>query len=160
MNRHASSKRAGVSMLEVIACMGLVALMLIPLAGVIRASGQSIAQANGEGTLATQMRRGLRFLNQSIRDGEIIRFRQNRISLRMPSGNTAVVRVQRGRLEMREAGESIVLVEGVRRVRFIQRQQRSGERLRTGIEIQLNARDPETRRNIRVTSAVAIPTQV
>ncbi|MEM8666621.1 MAG: hypothetical protein AAGG48_03850 [Planctomycetota bacterium] len=151
--------RRGIGLLEVIACTGLVALMIVPLAGVIRASGQSIADANGDGSQSTQMRQGLRYLTKTIRDGEISLFRQNRISVRMPDGTTAAFRVRGQKLEMRQSGETTVVVENVRRVRFIQRRERNGDRRRTGIEIQLTARDPDTRRNVRINAAVATPPQ-
>lgn len=158
MSQRTSTIRRGIGLFEVIACTGLVAMMLIPLAGVIRTSGQSISHSNGDGSKAFQMRQALRFLNQVLREGEIRQFRQNRITVRRPNGRTVSIGVRGQALEMRDGSDRTSLVEGVRRVRFIQRRQRSGDRLRTGIEIQLNARDPETRRNVRIVSALAFPT--
>ncbi len=153
-------RRRAVSIFEVIICTGLVTLMIVPLSGVIRSSGQSIADASGEGSLEVQMRSGLRYLSNVIRQAEIQQVRPTQLVLRMSSGRTATVNVSGGELAIREGSDTITLAEQVRRVRFVQRTQRSGARLRTGVEIRLIATDPVTRRNVIVTSAVAVPPQV
>lgn len=159
-SRHRGARMSGVGLLEVIICTGLVALMIVPLAGVIRASGQSIAETNGEGSVQNEMRQGLRYLSNTIRQGEVTRIRWNRISIRMPNGRTAVARVRGGKLELQEGRQRMVLAEDVRRVRFRRHRQRSGARATTGVEIRLIARDPVTRRWARVNAAVAFPPQV
>jgi hypothetical protein len=151
--------RAGIGLIEVIACTALVAVMIIPIAAVIRASGQSIAQADGSTSVEAELRRGLRWLGETIRDGDVIRVRTRQLQIRLSSGNVATIRVRRGTLILDDGASQVVLAENVRDIRFIDRTQLAPPRTRIGVSISLRARDGATGTWVSVDSTVAIPPQ-
>lgn len=153
-------QRRGIGLLEVIVCTGMVALMILPLAAVIRSSGQALADVNGFGSTSEKMRDGLRYVSELIRGGEIKQINEETLTIDLASGQTALVRVRLGRLEIRQGGSNLWLMEDVERLRFIERKQSSEAGLRSGIEIHLFARDPVISRDISMKIAVAIPPQV
>jgi hypothetical protein len=160
MNRAQSKPaRTGIGLIEVIACTALVAVMVIPIAGVIRASGQSIAQADGSTSVEAELRRGLRWLGNTIRDGDVIAVRTDRLQIRLSSGNVATVRVVRSSLALDDGSGRTILAENVQDIRFIERTQVTPPGTRIGISMLLQARDPASGSLVSIHSTVAIPPQ-
>ena len=94
-----SSKRLGVSLIEVIACTALVAIMIVPIAGVIRASGQAIAQSDLDTSTEAKMRRGLCWLSDSIRDGQLLGVGSNEMKLTLNSGLDVKIMIGGGQID-------------------------------------------------------------
>lgn len=151
--------RNGIGLIEVIACTALVAVMIIPIAGVIRASAQSIAQADGSISVEADLRRGLRWLGNTIREGDIIAVRADRLRIRLSSGNVAVVRVQGGTLVIDDGATQSVLADRVRDIRFTERTQLAPPNTRIGVSIRLQATDPATGTLVSAQATVAIAPQ-
>lgn len=136
-----SRRRRGFSLIEVIVCTGIVAVMVVPIAGVIRASGQSIAQADGSVSVEANLRTGLRWVSQAIRDGDIVSVRGRRLTIRMPDNSLADIEMRRGNLVLVSGADVTVLTEGIRDVRFLAVNRVSPPVSRTGIVITLQSRD-------------------
>ena len=147
------------SLIEVIVCTAIVAVMLVPIAGVIRASGQSISQATGTASVEARLRTGLRWLAAAIRQGDVVAIRTRRLTLRMPDTSIATVDVRRGRFVINNNGTETTLVEGVRDVQFQVINRVTPPVTRTGLSVSLRARDPNGGW-VTVTSAIAEPPQI
>ena len=159
MRKTGRANRRGIGMLEVIVCTALVAVMIVPLAGVLRASSQSIARADGSSTTEAGMRQGLRWLAETIRDSDVLLVRARLLRIRLSNGNVANIRVRRGTLWLTEGSSQTALVENVRDIRFAETVQTAPPGRRVGVSMTLRARDPVTRAWVTVDSTVAIPPQ-
>jgi hypothetical protein len=158
-HRRAAHPRRGIGLIEVIVCTALVAVMIIPIAGVIRSSGQSIARADGSTSTEAELRRGLRWLGDQIRESDVMVVRARRMQIRLSTGNVALVRVVGGTLLLEDGGTQTILAENVRDVRFTEMRQATPPNTRVGVSMALRARDPVTRAWVTVNSTVAIPPQ-
>jgi hypothetical protein len=151
--------RRGIGLLEVIVCTALVAVMIIPIAGVIRTSGQAISQSNGSTSTEASLRSGLRWLRDSVRDGTVVSVRPRRLQVLLSSGDLATVQVRSGDLVIDDGRSQFALAENVRDIRFREVRQVAPPAARTGVTMTLRARDPVTRAWVTVDSTVAIPPQ-
>ena len=133
--------RAAVSLIEVIACMAIVGVMIVPIAGVIRASGQSIHAASGNHSVQASLRTGLRWVAQTIRDGQVLAVQNRRLTLKLADGRTARIEVRGNELLMLSGRDQVVLAEGVRDVEFRSLVTGSRPPARVGVSITLRARD-------------------
>ncbi len=152
-------KRLGVSLIEVIACTALVAIMMVPIAGVIRASGQAIAQSDLDASTEAKMRRGLRWLSDSIRDGQLLGVGTNEMSLTLKSGLDVKFMIDQDNLVMTDGRDSVIVTEGVRQIQFAEINQSVLPNPTIGIGIKLSAVDPNTRNVVTISSMTSIPTQ-
>ena len=161
MSDHHSSRtsRRGISLLEVIACTALVAVMIVPIAGVIRTSGQSISQAQGDPSTEAKLRRGLLWLGDYVRNGSIVGVRSARLSV-LPSGGSPVeIRVSRNNLVLSDGTDTTVIVEDVRDIEFSAINQATPPNSLVGLTMRLRARDPNSGQIATVDSTVSVPTQ-
>lgn len=109
MTRPLACWHQGVSLLQVIVCTALVTILIVPIAGVILASGQPIGQANGSSFAEADFRRVSRWIGQTIRSGDVISVNRSRTQLRRPAGETTTLRLQRQNLVLEDrAGQSII----------------------------------------------------
>jgi hypothetical protein len=152
-------KRPGISLLEVIACTALVAVMIVPIAGVIRASGQSIQQADGAVSTEARLRRGLHWLADSVRDTNIVSVQPRRLTVQPTTGGPISIEVQGGALVMTDGSDVTMIVEDVRDIRFTQINQTVPPNDLAGVTMSLRARDPVTRQFVTINGTVGIPTQ-
>ncbi len=157
INHH--SRRRGIGLLEVIICTALVAVMIIPIAGVIRTSGQAISLSNGSTSTEASLRSGLRWLRDAVRDGTIVSVQARRLQILLDSGDLATVEVRSGNLVMDDGRSQFALVENVRDIRFGELRQIAPPAARTGVTMSLRAQDPVTRQWVTVDSTVAIAPQ-
>jgi hypothetical protein len=157
MNQH--RKRQGVSLLEVIACTALVAVMIVPIAGVIRASGQAIQQSDGAVSTEARLRRGLHWLADAVRDGTIVSVQNRRLTVQPATGGPVSIEVQAGTLVMTDGSDLTVILQDVRDIRFTRINQTTPPNDLAGVTMALRARDPATRQFVTVNGTVGIPTQ-
>ena len=153
------TKRLGVSLIEVIACTALVAIMIVPIAGIIRASGQAVAQSDLDSSTEAKMRRGLAWLSDSIRDGQLLGVGTNEMKLTLKSGLDVKFTIDDDNLVMTDGRDSVVVSEGVREIQFAEIKQSVSPNPTIGIEIKLSAIDPVTRNVVSISSMTSIPTQ-
>ncbi len=141
MNRPAP--RRGISLIEVIAATAIIAVMIVPIAGVMRASSQSIAAAEGDASDEASMRTALRWLSTTVRDSDVLRVRSRRLVLRLSDGNTASIQVRRRNLVMRIGTDETILCQGVRDVQFQAINRVTPPVSRTGIRVTARMRDAD-----------------
>jgi len=151
--------RAGISLLEIIVCTALVAVMIVPIAGVMRASSQSIAQAGQDGSTVARLRRGLSWLAGNIREGQILGVSKNGIKMTLPGGKDVKVVVDAGNLIMTDGGDPVILTEGVRSIRFNEFRQAAPPNSLIGLQLTLSATDPASGALVSANSLVSLPAQ-
>lgn len=152
--------RRGVGLLEVIICTALVAVMIVPIAGVIRSSAKSIGRSNGSATTEAQLRRGLRWLAMTVRDSQIQSIRPRVLRLRLDNGEDAVVRIRRGQLLLQSDDENTVIADPAKRIDFAELKQSAAPQERIGLSMLLTADDPNTGTSVSVDTVVAIRPQI
>jgi hypothetical protein len=157
--RPAGERRRGLGLLEVIVCTALVAVMLVPLAAVIRASSQSIAHAEGSQSKQAELRRSLQWVADTIRQSDVVSVNANRLQLRLRSGASATIEVRAQTLSMVSGRTRTPLANNVRLIRFSELRQTTPPGERIGVTMTLQALDPVTGTTVNVDSVVAIPPQ-
>tara|TARA_R110002049_G_scaffold4601_5_gene32770 strand:- start:1072855 stop:1073346 length:492 start_codon:yes stop_codon:yes gene_type:complete len=146
--------RHGISLLEVIACTALVAVMLVPIAGMIRASGQSIQRAH-HGTTSDQLRTTLKWLRETIDAGEVIGVGNRSLQLQLVDGRLARIYVQSGDLILDDGTDEVLLASDIRDILFQSIRSATPPRNRVGIDIRLRGRDASTGQIMTVNCTVA-----
>ncbi len=153
-------RRYAISLLEVIACTAIVAVMIVPIAGVIRASSQSIATATGNTSVQAGLRTGLRWVASTVRDSDILAVNTRRLTLRLSDSSVARIEVRRGNLVLLRGNDETVLVDGVREVQFRAINRVTPPIAQTGLAISLRAQDAASGQWVTVNSTIAVPPQV
>ncbi len=160
MHRHPrTTARIGVSILEVIACTALVAVMVIPISGVIRASGQAISQSDLDSSTQARMRDGLRWFADAIRDGSVLGVGKTEMKLTLASGKDVKFTIIDGDLVMTDGTDVVVVAEDVKAIQFDPINQSSPPNALVGINMTLAAADPDSGQRVSIQSTVAIPVQ-
>lgn len=156
---HRNQHRRGLSLLEVIVCTGLVAVMMVPVASVIRASGQTIQQAGDNGSIESSMRTSLRWISDSVHDGTLVSVQNRRLRMQLPSGDVVTIEQRGNALVSDDGGTATALMDDVRSIRFSQITQTSPPNNPIGVTIDLVAIDPTTRNPIAMRATVSLPPQ-
>ena len=156
---NSSRRRHGISLLEVIACTALVAVMLVPIAGVIRSSGRSMRQAQNVRT-GSQLRQTLKWLRETIDDSQVVNVSRNSLQLQLSDGRSARVSVQSGELMLDDGADQVILARDVRDVRFQSVRSPTPPRNRLGLQIRLRAQDVESGQWVDVDCTVAETPQI
>lgn len=159
VSNHASRRRRGIGLIEVIACTALVAILIAPIALVIRASSQSIAQSAGSTSIEAELRRSLRWITKVIRESDVTDVTNKVLELDLPNGNQGSVTEQNDSLILDDGDNEIVVMTDIKDVRFSEIRTNGNPKTRIGVEIRLRATDPATGEVIAVTTVVSIPTQ-
>ncbi|MEM9585635.1 MAG: hypothetical protein AAGA03_00015 [Planctomycetota bacterium] len=152
-------RRAAISLIEVIACTVLVSIMIVPVAGILRASGQTLQQTQADEVTHDSCRQTLRWVSQTLRQSTILNVRSGRLQLQLPTGRVARLERRRGELQLNDGFDTTVLMDSVRSVRFEPLLTSGVPTTRVGVRITLEARDPNTRDLIRMDTVVAEPSQ-
>lgn len=145
--RQSPQFRAGLSLLEVIACTILVTFLMVPIAGVIRASAQAIERTTADGTLESQARRSLRWLTVKLdvpMDGPVSVSRRGDAFRFISQGQTTTVSVQSQQLiwENSTTRTRIVLAENVTGFGV---SPRDSNGVTLGLDIKIELTDPSDR---------------
>ena len=157
---HHIRRRRGISLIEVIACTALVAIMIVPIAGVVRASAQSIAQANGSASTEARLRSSLRWVAQTIRESDIVTVGSTRLIVQLPDTSVGTFEVRSGDLVLTSGGNQTVLIESVRDIRFASLNHGSPPLTRAGLAISLRAQDASGNGWVTVNAIIAEPPQI
>lgn len=157
--RRSACTRCGISLLEVIACTAIVAVMLVPIAGVIRASGRSMNQAQN-GSKTADLRATLTWLRQTIHEGQIMSISNRSLQLQLADGRTARIHVQSNDLVLDDGTDQVLLASSIRDVRFQSVRDPLPPRNRVGLDMRLRANDPSTGQIVSVNCTVAETPQI
>ncbi len=113
-----SRLRRGVSLLEVIACTGLVALLMLPMTGVLRSSTKSIRQSENIASAAELLPSSSLALQRYIKDCDVLVKYADDIVVVLRAGEYVEIYVSDGMLIAREPKVEVVIAEGIRSMTF------------------------------------------
>ncbi|EMI20229.1 hypothetical protein RMSM_02848 [Rhodopirellula maiorica SM1] len=160
-HRHETSRRHGISLIEVIACTGLVAILFVPIAGVIRASARTIASAESASSTSTKLQRTLAWLSNMIDDGTVFAASTSGIRLQRRDGSLVNITRSNNQLLATEGKSTdTVLAEDI--VDFSVRsifQPKPSSRW-VGLEIELVGFDTTNNRKVTEIATVVFPPQI
>ncbi len=154
-----SRHRNGISLIEVIACIVIVAAMMAPLAGVMQASNRSMRIADQQ-TVQEELVQVGRWLKNAIQDGSILQVRGNALRILTDTGITGEILVRNRSLIFDDGRNPTILLEGVTRIDFRQINQRSGSRSMIGLEVQMQKSDSNSGQNVVSRTVIAFPTNL
>ena len=159
--RNENSRRRGISLIEVIACTGLVAILFLPIAGVIRASARTIASAQSGGSTASELQTTLTWLSRMIEDGTVLSTGSSSLSLQRRDGGIVKVGRANNQLVMTDGKSAdVVLAEDIVdfSIRTIVQPKPSSRWV--GIEIVLVGLDTAQNRKVAESAMIVFPPQV
>lgn len=148
------SLRKGISLLEVIACTAIIAVMIVPIAGVIRASGRAIGRAS-QPTSTDSVRDALRWTRDAVRSGQVLDIQSRSLTLILASGQKVEIISRSGQLLMSDGRAQTVLMENVDGVEFSPIRI-AGATSPTGVSIVLATRDSETGNTVKMEAVVSL----
>ncbi len=136
--------RAGLSLIEVIACTTIVAVLLVPIAAVVKDSGRTIRRLETDATLTQSLRSASNWLRDTIRPSSVLAIANNDLKIQSPSGKTAGI-FRKGRDLVMDDGVNVsVICNDIQDVRFQPLLTTDIPTKRVGLTVTITARDPVT----------------
>ncbi|WP_442510770.1 type IV pilus modification PilV family protein [Novipirellula sp. SH528] len=160
-HRNKKSRRHGISLIEVIACTALVAILFVPIAGVIRASARTIASAQSGGSTAAGLQNTLAWVSGMIDDGTVVSANASSLTLQRRDGTIVKIARSSNQLVMSDGKSTdVVLAENILdfAVRSIVQPKPSSRWV--GLEIDLVGLDTSGNRKVLETATVVFPPQI
>jgi hypothetical protein len=137
-------KRAGLSLIEVIACTTIVAVLLIPIAAIVKDSGKTIRLLETDATVPQSLRSGSNWLRDTIRPSSILAIQSNLVRIRLPNGKSVSI-FRKGRdLVMDDGVTASVVCKDIQDVRFQPLLTADVPAKRVGLQMTISARDVAT----------------
>ncbi len=113
-----ASSRTAFSLLEVIVCMALVGIMLVPLASMMKASAHAWQDAESEGGPEAQLRSAARWVHDTLgRADSVVDIDQDWIEFQR-SGVLWRMAIANGQLRMRAGAQNILIADNVTAIAF------------------------------------------
>ena len=151
-------RRNGISLIEVIACMAIVGITLVPISSVMRSSRQAISLAEN-GDVQTDLRDGSRWLRQLIQDNTVTYAQSEVLVLQLTTGDYVKIYMQDDELVMDNGKEAVTLMTDVLDVAFGEIKQSTYPEKLVGVKMAVYMLDPASGEKQSLTSVVSIPTQ-
>lgn len=136
--------RNGLSLIEVIACTTIVAVLLVPIAAVVKDSGRMIRRLETDATVAQSLRSASGWLRDMIRPSLVVAIANNDLKIQLPSGKTAGFFRQGRDLVMDDGVNVSVICKDIQDVRFQPLLTTDVPAKRVGLTMTITARDPVT----------------
>ncbi|TWU54654.1 hypothetical protein Poly51_33730 [Rubripirellula tenax] len=146
--------RRGVSLIEVIACTAIVAVMVVPVASVIRASARAIGRASNVDA-EVQTRSALRWVKETIQTGTVIDVGSRNLTLILASGDKAEIVFDSDRLILSDGRTKTVILENVGSFECESIVQSEKPGLPIGVAIRIGVKDPESGEYYKIESYVS-----
>ena len=144
VSRPRKQVRNGLSLIEVIACTTIVAVLLVPIAAVVKDSGRTIRRLETDATVAQSLRSASSWLRDMIRPSFVLAIANNDLKLQLPTGKTAGV-FRKGRDLVIDDGVNVsVIFEDIQDVRFQPLLTTDIPAKRVGLTMTITARDAVT----------------
>ncbi|MDA8746352.1 hypothetical protein N9N28_17150 [Rubripirellula amarantea] len=151
--------RKGISLIEVIACTAILAIMMVPLASLMRSSRMSLARSQSI-SVVDQLQDTSRWIRQAVSDGTLVDAQSDAIKLVMASGQTVKVYRQNRDLILDDGREQVILLEGIEDVAFGDIRQSSSPGKLIGLKMQIRKRDAASGKTEETTTIVSIEPQL
>lgn len=151
-------RRNAISLIEVIACMAIASIMMMPIAGVMRASNQAIVRAESQ-TPQAELRDASAWLRHFVQDNQVIEVRPSVLVLRRSSGENVQISVDRRRntLVTHDGDHTVDLMAGVEAIQFERITQAASPNQLIGLKMSVEVTDGTDGRTVTHTSVVSIP---
>ncbi|TWU55800.1 hypothetical protein [Rubripirellula reticaptiva] len=153
-----SNQRHGISLIEVIACTAIVAVMIVPIASVIRASGRAIA-SSAEMSNEAKLRSGIRWVKDTIGNGAVVNVGSRNLTLLMASGQKGELVLDSNNLIFSDGRTKTVVLENIGRFECeaIMRSEKPTSMI--GVAIRIEGKDPSTGTAFKLESLIATAPQ-
>ena len=151
-------RRNGISLIEVIACMTILGIMMIPISSVMRASRQAVVSAENR-SADVALRDGSRWVRRLIQDNTLLQTQPDVLVLQLTTGDYVKVYLSKDELVMNDGKEAVVLMSDVLDAQFGEIKQESAPGKVIGLEMAVTVLDTTTGAKKSLTSVVSIPTQ-
>ncbi|TWT52823.1 hypothetical protein Pla22_04510 [Rubripirellula amarantea] len=151
--------RKGISLIEVIACTAILAIMMVPLASLMRSSRMSLARSQSI-SVVDQLQDTSRWIRQAVSDGTLVDAQSDAIKLVMASGQTVKVYRQNRDLVLDDGREQVILLEEIEDVAFGDIRQSSSPGKLIGLKMQIRKRDAASGKTEETTTIVSIEPQL
>ncbi len=136
-------RRRAISLIEVIACTAIVAVMIVPIASVIRASGHAISRSTQMDQEA-KLRSSVRWIKDTIHTGNVIDVGSRHLTLVTASGLKSELRLDSGRLVFSDGDTKTVVLENVSRFACDPIMRHANPARMIGVEIRIEGKNPQT----------------
>ncbi len=144
VSRPRKQVRNGLSLIEVIACTTIVAVLLVPIAAVVKDSGRTIRRLETDVTVTQSLRSASSWLRDMIRPSLVVAIANNDLKVQLPSGKTAGF-FRKGRDLVMDDGVNVsVICKDIQDVRFQPLLTTDIPAKRVGLTMTITARDPVT----------------
>jgi hypothetical protein len=150
--------RVGISLIEVIACMAIVGIMMVPISSLMRSSRQAISHAESRSPEA-DLRDGSRWLRRLIQDNTLVQALPDVLLLKLTTGELVRVYVSKDELVMDNGKEVVLLMSDIVSVEFGEIKQSATPGNVIGLKMVINMLDTTTGNKESLTSVVSIPPQ-
>ncbi len=151
--------RRGISLIEVIACTAIVAVMIVPVAGVIRASGRAIERSS-EMNAEAKLRTGVRWIRDAIRDGSILDIGSQYITLLLSTGQKVELVLDSNQLILSDGRSRTVILENIERFETSPHLQSESPYAPIGLSMRILGVDPKTKQTFDIQSMISMPAGV
>ncbi|KAA1259999.1 hypothetical protein LF1_25370 [Rubripirellula obstinata] len=152
------NRRDGISLIEVIACMAIVGIMMVPISSVMRSSRQAVTHAESRSP-ETDLRDGSRWLRRLIQDNTLVETHSDVVVLKLNTGDYVKIYATNDELVMDNGKEAVVLMTDVLGAEFGEIKQATAPGNVIGVKMAIYVLDPTTGNKKNLTSVVSIPTQ-
>ena len=159
MNHSLTRNRAGISLIEVIACTAILAVMMVPLASVMRSSRMAVERTQ-DLSAVDQLQDTSRWIRQAVHDGTIVDAQNDVIKLILADGQTVKIYRHDRDLVLDNGREQVVLLQDVTSVAFGIIHQAADRTKVIGLKMQIQKHDAASGRTEESTSVVSIDPQL
>lgn len=144
VRRSRKNVRNGLSLIEVIACTTIVAVLLVPIAAVVKDSGRTIRRLETDATTTQSLRSSSNWLRDTLRPCSILAIANSDLEVQLPSGTTAGI-LRKGRDLVLDDGVNVsVICKDIEDVRFQPLLTTDIPARRVGLTMTITARDAVT----------------
>lgn len=156
--KRTQTNRRGISLIEVIACTAIVAVMIVPIASVLRSSA-GVIDRNSRPDSAATVRTAVRWMRDTIHRGQIIAVGRANINFVHPTGHPMQFVVRGGELVMTDGSTTTSILRGVRSFQTQPLVQTGPPAATIGLTAIVAGTDPDSGRPFNQTFSIATPTQ-
>ncbi len=136
--------RIGISLIEVIACTAIVAVLIVPIAAVVKTSGRAITRIESGASTPEKVRAAGTWLRDTLRPCVVHAIEKDRLKFQLPDGNGAAVYLNDHALVMETGSAISKLCTDVDQVRFEPLLTSDGSARRVGLAMTIVARSATT----------------
>lgn len=156
-NYRVGPRRRGISLIEVIACTAIVAVMIVPIASVLRSSATVIDRSSRPDSASTQ-RSAIRWIRDSITHGQVLDVGATYVTFLDATGRKVQYFSRNGDLLLTDGTNDTLVLQGVKLFEVKQHFQVDPPTDPIGMTIHIAGYDPQTSQEFDQQFSVSTPT--